>query len=119
MNGHELHPLVKQLLDGDITLADLPAELRAEGEAAVRDRKSTRLNSSHGYISYAVFCLKKKKRTYKEYESPSPHPPRQLFTESIFSGAGTTSNSLTSWARICRSLSLSDSSPIGLKPYTT
>src|SRR2546429_2360106 len=31
-----------------------PAEYRA-------DRKSTRLNSSHGYISYAVFCLKKKK----------------------------------------------------------
>src|SRR2546429_4332798 len=31
-----------------------------------RDRKSTRLNSSHGYISYAVFCLKKKTRnTYK------------------------------------------------------
>src|SRR3989449_4563118 len=27
---------------------------------ALRDRKSTRLNSSHGYISYAVFCLKKK-----------------------------------------------------------
>src|SRR2546429_5006728 len=35
----------------------------APDEAAVReqDRKSTRLNSSHGYISYAVFCLKKKK----------------------------------------------------------
>src|SRR2546429_1351846 len=28
------------------------------------DRKSTRLNSSHGYISYAVFCLKKKKKIY-------------------------------------------------------
>src|SRR2546429_6699543 len=28
-----------------------------------QDRKSTRLNSSHGYISYAVFCLKKKKNT--------------------------------------------------------
>src|SRR2546422_4598576 len=28
------------------------------------DRKSTRLNSSHGYISYAVFCLKKKKNAY-------------------------------------------------------
>src|SRR2546422_3698847 len=28
----------------------------------VLDRKSTRLNSSHGYISYAVFCLKKKKK---------------------------------------------------------
>src|SRR2546422_6681823 len=31
--------------------------------ADARDRKSTRLNSSHGYISYAVFCLKKKKTT--------------------------------------------------------
>src|SRR2546422_5571842 len=30
-----------------------------------RDRKSTRLNSSHGYISYAVFCLKKKKKKSK------------------------------------------------------
>src|SRR2546422_4624108 len=29
----------------------------------LRDRKSTRLNSSHGYISYAVFCLKKKNRS--------------------------------------------------------
>src|SRR2546429_5164343 len=29
-------------------------------DAAFEDRKSTRLNSSHGYISYAVFCLKKK-----------------------------------------------------------
>src|SRR2546422_3634073 len=28
------------------------------------DRKSTRLNSSHGYISYAVFCLKKKKQSH-------------------------------------------------------
>src|SRR2546429_2729168 len=33
------------------------------------DRKSTRLNSSHGYISYAVFCLKKKNRD---------HPPRPI-----------------------------------------
>src|SRR2546422_8473006 len=31
----------------------------------VQDRKSTRLNSSHGYISYAVFCLKKKKKQKK------------------------------------------------------
>src|SRR5438105_11480849 len=30
-----------------------------------RDRKSTRLNSSHEWISYAVFCLKKKKKTVK------------------------------------------------------
>src|SRR5688572_30959557 len=31
-----------------------------------RDRKSTRLNSSHSQISYAVFCLKKKKKKYKK-----------------------------------------------------
>src|SRR3989449_5239424 len=37
-----------------------PAELTVL--AAEVDRKSTRLNSSHGYISYAVFCLKKKKK---------------------------------------------------------
>src|SRR2546422_7856665 len=30
------------------------------------DRKSTRLNSSHGYISYAVFCLKKKKKKLQQ-----------------------------------------------------
>src|SRR5687768_18059626 len=36
--------------------------LRRGRAGQVRDRKSTRLNSSHGYISYAVFCLKKKKK---------------------------------------------------------
>src|SRR2546422_8001678 len=34
---------------------------REASTAVIIDRKSTRLNSSHGYISYAVFCLKKKK----------------------------------------------------------
>src|SRR2546422_3180823 len=34
--------------------------------ARTLDRKSTRLNSSHGYISYAVFCLKKKKNKNKD-----------------------------------------------------
>src|SRR2546429_6651454 len=37
---------------------DAAGSFRTDG-----DRKSTRLNSSHGYISYAVFCLKKKKNT--------------------------------------------------------
>src|SRR5216684_8338372 len=41
-----------------------PDHQRARGE----DRKSTRLNSSHGYISYAVFCLKKKKKKKREKE---------------------------------------------------
>src|SRR2546429_7199680 len=35
-------------------------------DKALADRKSTRLNSSHGYISYAVFCLKKKKRAWRD-----------------------------------------------------
>src|SRR5687768_18350173 len=35
------------------------------GTRLLEDRKSTRLNSSHGYISYAVFCLKKKKTTHQ------------------------------------------------------
>src|SRR2546422_5303853 len=35
------------------------------------DRKSTRLNSSHGYISYAVFCLKKKKTKKRPCRLPS------------------------------------------------
>src|SRR2546429_6390531 len=35
-------------------------------KCCARDRKSTRLNSSHGYISYAVFCLKKKKTNTKQ-----------------------------------------------------
>src|SRR5687768_17970543 len=37
-----------------------------EPQVVVEDRKSTRLNSSHGYISYAVFCLKKKKKKKKK-----------------------------------------------------
>src|SRR2546422_3882672 len=37
-------------------------EVELPDEVSQGDRKSTRLNSSHGYISYAVFCLKKKKR---------------------------------------------------------
>src|SRR2546422_1366113 len=40
---------------------ELPRDHPAPGGLNVVDRKSTRLNSSHGYISYAVFCLKKKK----------------------------------------------------------
>src|SRR2546422_4639822 len=45
----------------------------------VTDRKSTRLNSSHGYISYAVFCLKKKKKTTTE--------DRQVFVRSTILSA--------------------------------
>src|SRR5207245_5858648 len=52
--------------DGRLGRAPLAGRRRLRGRAdarpPVRDRKSTRLNSSHGSISYAVFCLKKKKK---------------------------------------------------------
>src|SRR2546422_8423397 len=51
-------------MPGVVVLVGLGDEIllhRAYGS----DRKSTRLNSSHGYISYAVFCLKKKKQKRK------------------------------------------------------
>src|SRR5256885_16991146 len=47
-----------------VTLPRRPATLQADSRADL-DRKSTRLNSSHLVISYAVFCLKKKKPTYE------------------------------------------------------
>src|SRR5687768_18335951 len=40
----------------------VPVERAYSMSSKTSDRKSTRLNSSHGYISYAVFCLKKKKK---------------------------------------------------------
>src|SRR2546422_7295677 len=43
-------------------LVSVVAVMAVAGCQDARDRKSTRLNSSHGYISYAVFCLKKKKK---------------------------------------------------------
>src|SRR2546430_8714851 len=70
------------LIRGD---AALPQRLRHDAEhgAAVEalgagfegmaDRKSTRLNSSHSQISYAVFCLKKKKKDTKSVTATSIH----------------------------------------------
>src|SRR2546422_1285877 len=62
MNGHG--PLAA-FDSGALSLRGVCAARR------LRDRKSTRLNSSHGYISYAVFCLKKKK-------SPNHNPAEQI-----------------------------------------
>src|SRR2546430_9130966 len=65
---------VADIRSGDKTRIgdDFPVEIRplteeinqllAHSEAQAEDRKSTRLNSSHSQISYAVFCLKKKKK---------------------------------------------------------
>src|SRR5438034_8066750 len=54
------NPNVELHLNSDEVGDDL---VRASGQATIKqDRKSTRLNSSHTVISYAVFCLKKKKK---------------------------------------------------------
>src|SRR2546426_8850472 len=47
--------------DETVTIVPPPRSIMLGSTAWVRDRKSTRLNSSHLVISYAVFCLKKKK----------------------------------------------------------
>src|SRR2546430_8128674 len=53
----------------------LPAILQRKLVHAIKDRKSTRLNSSHSQISYAVFCLKKKNRS-----ASNTTIPRNIFT---------------------------------------
>src|SRR5256885_11125164 len=59
--GHEPHQARHRRGDTGAAAA------RAGSTVAIADRKSTRLNSSHLVISYAVFCLKK--------QTPSPHTP--------------------------------------------
>src|SRR5256884_3339596 len=58
-------------LDGrlytDLSKLSLQEPVTPTEKFYIRDRKSTRLNSSHGYISYAVFCLKKKKNNFTPF----------------------------------------------------
>ena len=56
-------PIIAALILGS-TAVQVYGQLEA-GKDQESDRKSTRLNSSHGYISYAVFCLKKKNNKQK------------------------------------------------------
>src|SRR2546430_3963725 len=67
--------LFRSVADDDVVAEDRDRRLALGGELVrpcagegleevQRDRKSTRLNSSHSQISYAVFCLKKKKNTH-------------------------------------------------------
>src|SRR2546422_1692990 len=55
-----------------VVLVALDVEGYKHDEIA-EDRKSTRLNSSHGYISYAVFCLKKKKMQHRALDQVLAH----------------------------------------------
>src|SRR2546422_5804126 len=57
-----LDGLAREYTLGEIAIVTRAGPARLLGLKNKGDRKSTRLNSSHGYISYAVFCLKKKLR---------------------------------------------------------
>src|SRR2546422_3548970 len=54
-----------------------PRSALGRGCGVVLDRKSTRLNSSHGYISYAVFCLKKKNKAHRIKTDHNKRPPHR------------------------------------------
>src|SRR5690349_23121604 len=58
MPGRNVRPLRIRIVHREFEPRDVPSGFKL----AVEDRKSTRLNSSHVEISYAVFCLKKKKK---------------------------------------------------------
>src|SRR5256885_8008687 len=70
-------PYYRALLDAalgdrDVALSLLEqAKRNGDWQLAWADRKSTRLNSSHLVISYAVFCLKKKKKISRDYSDNS------------------------------------------------
>src|SRR2546427_3373206 len=68
-------------LDNVVDLYALRGELvRGGGSGAEQDRKSTRLNSSHSQISYAVFCLKKKTRSATPRLGKTPYRPQTALT---------------------------------------
>src|SRR5206468_13101441 len=59
---HDALPICRESVRRDDRQAGQPVRGGGAGGRPARDRKSTRLNSSHDQISYAVFCLKKKKK---------------------------------------------------------
>src|SRR5438309_9275525 len=70
---HTVLPLKREGRTLTVAIAD-PNNVTAIEE----DRKSTRLNSSHSSISYAVFCLKKKKKQILHNTHPTQHPQSPL-----------------------------------------
>src|SRR2546430_6221108 len=72
---HDALPICRRAaVDHDLGAADERRRVGSQEESAAGDvdRKSTRLNSSHSQISYAVFCLKKKTRTALSLTLPDP-----------------------------------------------
>src|SRR5438105_10037095 len=59
---HDALPILCKMVSRRRSRSEKSRSYEAEKPLALADRKSTRLNSSHEWISYAVFCLKKKKK---------------------------------------------------------
>src|SRR3712207_8877659 len=77
---HDL-PVAPNLLARNFA-ADRPDQVWLADVSYIPDRKSTRLNSSHANISYAVFCLKKKNQPHATHRPgywPYPPPTRQAY----------------------------------------
>src|SRR2546426_4170867 len=72
-----LSPLLLALVHRAYVSAAGAWQLGGGASVALRDRKSTRLNSSHLVISYAVFCLKKKKTDRATHSTTSTHAIRR------------------------------------------
>src|SRR5258707_11024539 len=62
----DVHALCLAVLDEAVGVARADGARLADDETAKADRKSTRLNSRHANISYAVFCFKKKKKYHSD-----------------------------------------------------
>src|SRR5260221_3602631 len=66
------HPFRDSVVTNLVKIVDILPKLNVTGDPALEtlatDRKSTRLNSSHTVISYAVFCLKKKNRSREQID---------------------------------------------------
>jgi len=75
MSERDFHPLVKQLLDGDITIADLPAELRREGEEALQllaavDRRPVELPAVPDRVMRALVRAPQRSSVRRLFERP-------------------------------------------------
>src|SRR5258707_7367677 len=81
LRDHGVCPVLRGRRGAAAAHTDERPRTRAGGRPQRRDRKSTRLNSSHANISYAVFCLKKKKDTARpigEQHSTDQYSTRKL-----------------------------------------
>src|SRR2546422_1089783 len=70
--GRTIHELVRHMPEARnkaLLVVQAMGSVDSNVSAFDADRKSTRLNSSHGYISYAVFCLKKKKHEPQRHKT--------------------------------------------------